>query len=155
MYKFIAIGLIALDTLLFSLPSVKAQNLAKVEDCTATITAAQNNLKNGRNLELAIRREDISNDYPDHPENRNYNYLFLMEGAATDSIMNSPQLMKKIAKKIIDNCGSVGSVTFALNYSGWKYSIGLLPNGTIDFFECLEPDDNDNKINWGQEYCSL
>lgn len=73
-----------------------------------------------------------------------------MEGTATDSIMNSPKFMKSIANKIIDNGGSVNSVTFALNNSGWKYSIGLLPNGKIDFFECLDNNEDNRKLIWGQ-----
>ncbi|MFS0518508.1 hypothetical protein ACEYW6_27965 [Nostoc sp. UIC 10607] len=155
MYKLIATGLIALDILLFLTPTVQAQKVAVKEDCTATINAAQSRIAEGRNVEVSIRSQDISESYPDHPESRPYNYLFLMEGAATDSIMNSPQFMKLIANNVINNCGSVSSVTFALNQSGWNYSIGLLSNGKIDFFDCIEHEDYNVKLNWGQQYCTL
>ncbi len=62
--------------------------------------------------------------------------------------------MKSIAKKMSNNCSSVGSVIFAVNYTGWSYSIGLI-EGKLDFFECLEHDGSNRKLTWGQEYWSL
>lgn len=152
MYKLITTRLIALNALLILVLPIQVAEGRR--DCTATIAAAQNHIETGRSVSVTVRSTDISKNYPDHPTKRPYNYQFALEGAASESIMNSPKFMKSIAMKIINNCDSVGSVTFAVNHTGWGYSIGLI-QGKLDFFECLEPDESNRELTWGQEYCSL
>lgn len=152
MLRLIITGLITLNISILPSP-IQAQEVEN-RDCTATIAAAQNQIETGRSVTVTIRSSDISKRYPDHPTNRPYRYVVLLEGAAAESIMNSPNFMKSIATKMINNCSSVGSVTFAVNYTGWSYSIGLI-EGRLDFFECLEHDGSNRELTWGQEYCSL
>lgn len=155
MHKLIVTGLIAVDALLFVALPLQAKEVKGKIDCTATIAAAQNHLEAGRNVEVTIRSSDISESYPDHPKSRSFNYKFLLSKEASESIMNSSNLIKSIANKIINNCRSVGSVTFGINQTGWSQSIGLMPDGKVKFFECLEPNESSKELSWGQEYCSL
>lgn len=160
MCQLLATGLIVLNTLaILNLPSlVKAES--KPRDCAISLTAVQNRLTRDRDVEITMRSFDISEGFPDHPDNRPIAYQFLLRGGAAESIMRSRQFQKAIAIDIIENCGSVGSVTFGLSGSGWIQTVGILPSGKIDTFECLDPPRRDSsasnsKLIWGQEYCSL
>lgn len=152
MLRLIITRLITLNISILPSP-IQAQEVEN-RDCTATIAAAQNQIETGRSVGVTVRSTKISETYSDYPTERPYNNVFLLEGAAAESIMNSPNFMKSIATKMINNCSSVGSVTFAVNYTGWSYSIGLI-EGRLDFFECLEHDGSNRELTWGQEYCSL
>lgn len=132
MQKLIATGLIALNIFLSPTMTVRAQEVRK-QDCTAAIANAQKRIETGRSVEVIVRSSEISQEYPDHPADRLYQYKLLLQGNASESIMNSPQFMKLIAEPIINNCNTVGLVTFAVYQSGWNLSIGLMPEGKIDF----------------------
>jgi hypothetical protein len=152
MYKLITTGLIALDTLLpLGLP-VQAQEVATTRDCTATIAAVQNRIEKGRDIYVTARSYNISADYPDHPRGRPYQHQFILNGNASKSIMNSSKFLESIATNIISNCNSVGLVSFAVYQTGWNSSIGLMPNGSLKFFECLHYELNLKPV-WGQEVC--
>jgi len=69
--------------------------------------------------------------------------------------MRSPKFQSSIATEVIRNCSTVGSVIFGLDHSGWSSSIGLMDNGKIEPFECLDHDVANPKLKWGQEYCNL
>ena len=158
MHRLIATGIIALNT--FSVlnlsPPVKAE--PKLRDCTMTIATAQKRLTTGRDVEVNIKSFDISESYPDHPDDRPMTYLLVLKGAATESIMRSPRFQKAIATEIIKSCGSVGVVTFGMDGTGWGQSVGVLPGGRVDNFECVEHLGSrglPRKIIWGQEFCNL
>ncbi|WP_339363151.1 hypothetical protein [Aliterella atlantica] len=154
MHKLITTGLIALDTIMLLVLPLQTQEVKANSSCTATVSAAQNRIETRRNVRVITRISDVSELYPDHPTARPHEYELLLEGAASESIMNSPKFIKSIAAKIITNCNSVGSVTFGVNQTGWSYSVGLI-QGKVQFFECLDYDGSDRKLNWGEQYCSL
>lgn len=114
-------------------------------------------LQEGRKLEVSVRSRDISQTYPDHPVGRPREYLFTMKGPATASIFNSPKLLQSVGAGIFANCSSVGTVTFALANSGWMSTLGLMPGGQVEFFQCLEArrDTAGRRLKWGQQYCNL
>jgi hypothetical protein len=149
------IGIKTIESWKLIAQALQAEEAQQNKDCTATVAIAQKNIETGRNIEVAVRSEDTSKNYPDHPANRPYSYVFILKGSASESIMNSPKFMKSIAEKIITNCNSVGAVSFAVSQTGWRYSIGLRSDGKLDFFDCLEHDGVDITLKWGQKDCSL
>lgn len=132
--------------------SIQAQEVKSEKDCAGTIVNAQSAIEKGRNVQVVIRSNDISEDYPDHPDNRPYGYNFSMQGAATNTIMSSPKFMEIIATRIIRNCDSVGLVSFGFDNSDNFETLGLIKDGTVKYFKCLDPGHN-VKINWGYIIC--
>jgi hypothetical protein len=122
-------------------------------------------LQSGRKLRIAYQSStfrDNSQAYPDHPANRSQDYLFPMEGAAVASVMKSTQFMRDISTKIIQDCSSVGSVTFGFANSGAARTIGIFSDGQIKIFECAEEfgiypgrGNMGQSLKWGMQYCSL
>ena len=155
MRRLIATGIIALNTFtILNLPaSVKAED---DRSCTAAIAKAQRQIETGRSLEVSTRSSDLSEFESDYPDGRPMSYQFVMSGSAVGAVMNSPKFMKVIATNVIQSCSSVGKVSFAVNGSGWGLSLGVLPGGRVDFFECFESQGrNSPNLVWGQEYCNL
>jgi len=155
MRRLIATGIIALNTFtILNLPaSVRAED---ERDCTAALSKAQRQIETGRSVDVSIRISDISEGYPDHPDGRPMSYEFVLQGTASGAIMNSPKFMKAIATNVIQNCGSVGVVHFGVWGSGWGSSVGVLPSGQLDFFQCVDFEErNPPTLSWGQEVCNL
>jgi hypothetical protein len=139
----------------FSLPTQAQVNRGQAQKCNAAVLAGKQRLETGRNLQVEIRRVNLSQNYPDHPANRPFNYQFVMKGKPAEAVMNSPKLMTAIAAEVIQACNSVSRVTFALANSGWYHSLGLGVNGKLIWFECLDPRPGSNqKLPWGKQYCT-
>jgi len=158
MRQLIVAGVTVLNTLSILSVSLPLRAEGKPRDCTMTIAAAQKRLTTGRDVEVNIKSFDISESYPDHPDDRPMTYLLVLKGAATESIMRSPRFQKAIATEIIKSCGSVGVVTFGMDGTGWGQSVGVLPGGRVDNFECVEHIGSrgvPKKLIWGQEFCNL
>jgi hypothetical protein len=150
---------IACSSSLFFAPSSIAQTTPP-NSCSGAIQAGKKRLENIRNIQsVSVKQYDIASRYPDHPIGRSQRYIYSMKGPAVDSVMGSPKLMASIAQSIIKKCETVGSVTFALASSGWGISAGILSDGRIEVFKCLEhPDPRleiKREIPWGEEYCSV
>jgi hypothetical protein len=128
--------------------------------CSEAVRAGRNRIESIKNIQsVNVKQYDIDLSYPDHPIGRSQRYIYSMKGTAVDSVMGSPKLMSSIAESIIKNCDTIGSITFALANSGWGISVGILSDGRIGVFKCLNHPDPRlgirRKISWGEEYCSL
>jgi hypothetical protein len=145
------IGIFLSSTTLISIPGL-SQTQINSKDCTGTIANVQSTIETGRNIQVLIRSNDISKDYPDHPGNRRYQYILSMQGKGANSIMSSPKFMQIIATRIIKNCNSVGLVSFALHETDYIILFGLMKDKTIKNFECLEAGGT-KKVHWGYAVC--
>ncbi|MBD1824392.1 hypothetical protein H6F51_18130 [Cyanobacteria bacterium FACHB-DQ100] len=122
--------------------------------CTAALENARRQFETGRSVKvISTEPHDISSDYSDHPENRPVEYRFLFQGRSAHSLMESPQFLKSVATKVIQNCSSTGMVTFGVWRTGNVDSFGVFPGGKIESFQCLEPGRDTRKPNWGERYC--
>lgn len=154
------VGVIGLQTplLLFSSMAAIGQS---TRTCTQVILDAQNRLETGRDLTVELRRDNLSRNYPDYPENHPDEYIWALRGSATSDVLASPQMMKAIAVEIINTCDSVGAVTFARDQSGQLGRYGLMPDGSIKGFKCAEDfgielgRENNQKPQWGMQFCGL
>lgn len=140
---------------LFSYSSTQAEEIVADQDCTAAVANAEQLIEKGRRVDVILGVVNISQNYPDHPHGRPYGYIFGMRGPSTISILQSPQYMKIIARKVLKNCTSVSAVIFGVDSSGYSVYVGIFPSGKIDFFECLDINSTSReKPKWGQEYCN-
>jgi hypothetical protein len=147
----IAAGSLGLSAVV--LPS-SVRSEPKRQTCEAAIGNGRERITAGRSITI-VRTSivDGSQDYSDHPDDRPQIVQFRLDGKAADSVMESPVFQKAIALKIINSCGSVGAVIFERDRTDWSTTFGLMPNGTIKQFECVDPDPERNKISWGQQVC--
>lgn len=152
-------GLMSLGILAIASPRMAPPALAQPVDLAATTcqgakAEAINAVTQGRNLTLRTQTYDLSN-YADRPANRDEDFALIMEGPAAESILNSPRFMTTLATQIMAACSSVGTVTFAYDRSGWFATLGIFADGSIDFFECVEPGPNSTDVlPWGYRYCT-
>lgn len=160
MYRPLTGSLATLSTLLIPFALLaKAQQPS--QNCQSALTAALDQLERARNMkQIFVSDHDVSQTYSNYPDGRSQGYVFAMEGAAARSVMNSPKLMMSLSRTIIQSCNSVGMVTFAIHRSDWGYTIGLISDGQISFFECAEdfginPEDTGQGLKWGIQYCSI
>ncbi len=104
----------------------------------------------------SIEIKKAKDSYGIELQNRPYYYLVSMSGNAVDSIFKSPKFLKNISRRIIDKCPSISAIAFGRIGSGEVYTIGLLSNNEVDFFECVEHNfSNLNNLKWGQEFCGV
>jgi hypothetical protein len=152
----ISISIACSSTLFLSLPSIAQTSPSNA--CSEALQAGKNRIKSIKNIQsVNIKQYDIALRYPDHPIGRSQRYIYSMKGPAVDSVMGSPKFMTSIAESIIKKCDTVGSVTFGLANSGWGISAGMLSNGRIAVFKCLEHSlqENSRKLAWGEEIYSV
>ncbi len=151
---------IAIATLTLPLAS-PASSQQPTRTCAQAKSAAQRRLTTIRNLTLRTETRNFSSSYPDYPAGRPSGYVLIMKGQAVDSVLRSRQFMTAIATDIITACDTISVVTFGRDGSGEFVNLGLLSNGTIDFFKCAEdfginPEPgSEGRLRWGLSYCSI
>jgi len=132
-----------------------ATSYAQPSSCQAAIQSVRAILKNKHNIKTAsVTKRDMSEVYSDHPQGRPGGYFIAMRGTQVINLLNSPQLMSILATRIIDNCETTSLVIFGFPNSDYTVLLGLMPNGNVQPFECLE--DPDNYLGyavWGKTFC--
>ena len=158
MNKLFTAGLIVSNAFWLNIESTQAQDItSETKKCRSAIASVEKQLKTGRQLKINISVIDKLKYYPDHPQGRPNLYGFSMSGDAARSVMSSPVLMNSLAQQIINNCNSIGAVSFNLYATGATQLHSLMPNKKVEFFKC--PADYDDyvayprKLTWG-EFCS-
>jgi hypothetical protein len=138
---------------LFSSPAWAGSKQAEVS-CETAITNAKERIVKGRNLTVVkVNTRDNSKNYSYPLASRPLIMSIYLSGRATASVMNSPVLQKAISSDIIKSCPSVGAVAFLMAQTDWVSLVGLMPDGTIQKFECISPDGEGGKPAWGKYYC--
>lgn len=123
--------------------------------CQATLRSVQAKLKRQPNLNvISINQRDLFQSHPNYPQGRPKEYVIALGGSQASNFLKSRQLMTTLATQIIRNCETVSLVTFGTANSGDVVNLGLMPNGSIQIFECLEPgrDSPDRRV-WGKVFC--
>ncbi|MGD1906565.1 MAG: SH3 domain-containing protein [Leptolyngbyaceae cyanobacterium] len=85
------------------------------------------------------------------PANRPVSLLFFLGGPGQASVLSSPQFMLSLSQEVIDDCGSISSVRFGSDSSGWHDIYGLV-GGEVTGFTCvgLHPE---QELEWGEFFC--
>jgi len=136
----------------FLLP-IPAKSEAISQLCEVAIKNGRQRIEQGKRIIVMTRILDERENYPDHPQGRPLLVMISLDGQGADSVMKSPVFQKAIASEIIQSCSSVGAVRFARNQTDWYVTLGLMPNGTIQNFQCVDPDPSRNRLTWGQQVC--
>jgi hypothetical protein len=147
---FIATGALSLSP--FALP-LQARSEQTRKSCETAIADATSRLENGREITVTTDITDHSEIYPNHPSGRSLSVGIALDGNAADSVMLSPVFQKAIASEIINACGSVGAVMFGRLQTDWSLTYGIMSDGTVKAFECIDPDPDGNNPRWGQQVC--
>jgi hypothetical protein len=147
---FITTGALSLSP--FALP-LQARSEQTRKSCETAIADGTSRIEKGREITVTTDITDRGEIYPNHPSGRSLFVRIVLDGNAADSVMLSPVLQKAISSEIISSCGSVGAVTFGRYRTDWSSTFGLMPNGTIKQFECVDPDPDRDKLSWGQQVC--
>lgn len=157
MQKFLANAIVFITAGSLSLSGVVSALQAKSQEiesaCQAAIRAAGRRIEQGRSITVMTDTVDQSELYPNHPDGRPLIVEIVVDGNAADSVMLSSVFQKAIASEIIKSCDSVGGVIFGRRETDWYFTLGLMPNGAIQFFECIDPDPERNDLTWGQQVC--
>lgn len=149
-------GFLSLTALLGLTPPLQAQEMVSppvTPSCTATLTNAQKRLESGRQLKVGVTSNDVTQSYADHPSNRPFEYTFVLRGPANRAVMHSPKFIATIATDVIQACETVSLVTFVVADTDHMYLLGLMPNGQVEAFDCLEPTRIGKRPAWGQVVC--
>jgi hypothetical protein len=132
--------------------SASAESERTENSCKVAMNTAKERIKRGRDLRI-VSFENVDAP-PDHPNGRPLILQIVLEGKAAESVMSSPVFQKALASEIIRSCNSVSAVNFGMYRSGWGSMTGLMPDRTIQPFQCLEPG-SELKVSWGQQVCGL
>jgi len=147
---FTAVASLGLSAFALS-PQVKSEQARK--SCETAIADGRGRIEKGRSAVATTNIANYSEVYPNHPSGRPLFVTILLEGTAVESVMSSPVFQKAIASEIIKSCGSVGAVMFGARETDWSITFGIMSDGTIKGFECIDFNPDGNEPLWGQQIC--
>jgi hypothetical protein len=147
---FTAVGSLGLSTFALS-PQAKSEQVRK--SCETAIADGKSRIDRGRDIIVTTDIADHSEIYPNHPNGRPLFVTISVDGNAADSVMSSPVFQKAITSEIIKSCNSVGAVTFGRQQTDWSITFGMMSDGAIESFECIDFDPEGNRPLWGQQVC--
>ncbi len=143
------------------LTPVYAQS-SPVASCESALIAGEDRLNAVPNLSVTVfSTRDISGQYQNPPAGKTAEIIFGMagidsSGSSADgpvyNVLNSPVMMAEIAAPIFEACTATGIVTFGLDGTGLRYSLGWTSDGPLPF-ECA-PADKFEAYDWGEMYCN-
>ena len=154
-FQKITVGLLTLSLSYISTFPVLATEVSEKDKCISETRKVAQKLVENRNVKLKFEVTDISKYEKDYPANRPLGFAFYFSGWATGDIMNSPQFLKIATTRIIRNCPNVAQVNFGEYQTDWSITVGLMHDGDIKRFKCVNPNDFtvSPKLKWGETVC--
>ncbi len=138
-----------------SQPSIKQ---GSESDCDEALNQLKRGLTEGRQLSVPYQVEQEA--FGDYPEGRPIIYTVAMQGPATASVFNSPQLLLNLSKSFIEKCDSAAAVKIGRYQTGQHAIFGLV-EGQVTLFGCAENlgfelgARGEQAIPWGYDFCGL
>jgi hypothetical protein len=152
-----AIVSVGLVNSVWSFPSSVASSPMNVKECERAVAAAKSKLQKIDKLQfLAVRQLKLSQSSgSDRPPNRPLMYSIILDGYGGEKIMYSPKMMQNISTELIYRCQSIAAVLFGMKDSDWTQMFGLMNNGKVQAFECVDlPKEKYNReLAWGTQVC--
>lgn len=146
----ILLGNLFISFLVNCLPSAAKND--ESPGCKAALSKSKNRIERAKTKVTHISR--YKHQYTNGPERKNFTYTFTMSGPGTHNIISSRKILTAISKEIILSCQTVGSVSFGVDRTDEGYTYGLMNNGAIKEFKCIEPKPDDQmSIHWGEQIC--
>lgn len=100
-----------------------------------------------------INLDKRKHNYNSYPNGRYMSYSFWIIGPGLSNLISSPRLLSSLSADIISNCNNVGIVSFGLYQSENGVTYGLMKNGAVQKFKCLDADRNRQTDPWGYVSC--
>lgn len=123
-------------------------------NCQTALIAARDRMKGSDRYINRTVTDDISKTRSDYPKGRFQSYGFSLGGSRAVDLMNSPKLLTDITQNIIQKCTTVSMVEFGLDATDFNRVYGILSNGSIGEFKCIDHDErNTQKLPWGVSVC--
>lgn len=121
--------------------------------CNRAVLRAKNRLEQVKNVQVdRMRRYSLREIYSDAPADRPFSYGFGIRGNGADAVMNSPKFLTALTREIVSGCSDVSAVSFNVSESDWMVRYGLLKNGNVGEFTCLDPEPG-LRPKWGTLIC--
>jgi len=135
-------------------PSAQASPAqAQSGSCKTTLLAVRSRLAQIKNVTVThVDQFDRSKLYSDFPVGRPMSYNFRLKGRGAEAVMQSPKFLAGLSQRLITDCASVGAAQYGVDETDWYLTFGLMPNGQIKAFECVEPAP-ELKLKWGYQIC--
>jgi hypothetical protein len=153
----LAIVSVCLVNSAWSFPIFAASSSINVKECDRAVAMAKSKLQKINKLQfLAVRQLKLSQSSgSDRPLNRPLMYSIILDGYGGEKIMYSPKMMQNISTELIYRCQSVAAVLFGMKDSDWTQMFGLMNNGKVQAFECVDlPREKYNReLAWGTQVC--
>ena len=121
--------------------------------CLSTLVNATTDITQGRSIEMRLSFANIEG-YPDSPLERPHQIILAMSGDDNEKVMELGGLQSSIANNLFRACDSAGMVTFAVANSGYVFSYGVMKDGSVKAFECIDTDLDNRKLLWGKQICN-
>jgi hypothetical protein len=133
--------------------SFPIQNIpAESPECRAALLKGKSRIEKFRTKVSSLAQS--KHEYDDAPANKPLSYTFAMTGPATKSIIYSQKFLTNISGDIVSKCPSVSLITFGFDMSDSFVTFGLMKNGQIHQFNCIEARRKRvMTIHWGQVIC--
>ncbi|MGB7251115.1 MAG: SH3 domain-containing protein [Phormidesmis sp.] len=123
--------------------------------CDVALSQVESQIRGVANTQIRERRRD-DHGYQNGPAGRSELISFTVAGGGAASIMASSVLMNQMAAQLIENCPSVGLVSFAdsANLNGYVH-YGYMPERMVRPFQCRVGANSDRGLpEWGERNCA-
>jgi hypothetical protein len=128
-----------------------SKNSFQNNSCENAITKARVKIE-GSNTRI-VNLDKRKHYYTDFPSGRNMEYSFWLVGPGISNLINSDVLLTSLSSDIISNCRTIGIVIFGLYQSESVVTYGLMKNGMVQKFKCVDAVRNRPIVLWGYESC--
>jgi len=126
---------------------------AEGASCNAALATVRSRLAQVKDVSVThVDQFNRANLYSDFPPGRPMSYSFRLKGRGAETVMHSPKLLMKLSQRLMTNCASVGAVQYGVDETDWYTTFGLMPNGKIMAFACVDPAPG-LKLKWGYQIC--
>ena len=143
-----------------NLPSVELKQVTPTQKkilCQVAIARAKTTFEKVKmKVILTSQYKQVSSGRNDYPETRPLGFVFrYIPNGNYQNYDKSNAWQKKIASDIISNCESISSVMFGIHKTDEQVEYGLMKNGKVETFECIDPYQFRERITvrWGQRAC--
>jgi hypothetical protein len=153
----LAVAGIKFTELAWASPAIAASPSLSAKECDQAIAATRSRLQKIDQIKLVgLIKSNISQ--PGDKSfllNRSQDISFQLGGPGGTNVMNSPKIMKAFSTELIAHCQSVASVSFGIAGTDWSQTYGIMKNGTVQLFKCVDAsrDTVNIKLAWGTRIC--
>lgn len=102
-----------------------------------------------------LKQTTGNHGYLDGPPQRPKSFALILQGSGAANVLASPVFMNQLASNLMENCLTLGLVSYSIGETDSGYlNYGLMPGRLVRPFQCKTgPDFDHGPSNWGQQIC--